>query len=104
MTVYLFPKKEFKVQLLVQLRWKDPRLEYATKISKINVITGETTFLNQIWIPQIYLAAARESLFQGGQNKDNAVHILPDGTVLCTSRSGQDYLLKYLFYVTKQNF
>ncbi len=78
--------QKFEIQLLVQFRWKDPRLKFDNITSTIDKISGEAEFINQIWTPHIYLATERSPLIRGKLNKDVAVHILRDGTVLYISR------------------
>ncbi|XKL69249.1 hypothetical protein PGB90_007018 [Kerria lacca] len=81
---------EFRVQLLIQARWRDPRLSFTNKTTTIDKISGEAEFLNYIWTPHIYLANERSSFIRGKLNKDVAVHILPDGKF-----KSNDLLLKW---------
>ncbi|KAI5701873.1 hypothetical protein M8J76_011355 [Diaphorina citri] len=77
---------EFKVQLLLQLHWKDPRLEYRHYAPHITEMVGERNFIQNIWTPHIYLTNERDSLVLGLYRRDMLVSILPDGDMLFSTR------------------
>ena len=81
-----FFSQVFQTKLLVQLRWLDPRLEYGSKCTTpVISIPQEMNVINEIWMPQIYFTAARESLIPH-TNRDISVQILPDGTIIFSAQ------------------
>uniref|UniRef100_A0A8D8PXA3 Glycine receptor subunit alpha-3 n=2 Tax=Cacopsylla melanoneura TaxID=428564 RepID=A0A8D8PXA3_9HEMI len=77
---------EFKVQLLLQLHWKDPRLRYKQFAPHLPELIGEINFIQSIWTPHIYLTNERDSLVLGLFRRDMLVSILPEGEVLFSTR------------------
>ncbi|RZF41778.1 hypothetical protein LSTR_LSTR012295 [Laodelphax striatellus] len=77
---------QFKVHMMLQLRWRDHRLRY-DHLSNHSELIGEKRLLEFIWAPHIYFANERDSLvMKGMSNKDHLVSILPEGDVLFTTR------------------
>lgn len=46
---------EYKMQILLQLRYKDPRLRFETIAPKrVHPIKGEANLREKIWVPHIF--------------------------------------------------
>ncbi|XP_075231599.1 pH-sensitive chloride channel 2-like isoform X2 [Lycorma delicatula] len=81
------PSLQFKVHMLLQLRWRDTRLKFS-HLSNHREIIGEKWLLEHIWAPHIYFANERDSLVMRGMtsDKDHLINILPEGDVIFTTR------------------
>ncbi|XP_053951411.1 pH-sensitive chloride channel 2 [Anastrepha ludens] len=78
---------QFKIHVLLQLRFLDPRLTFRKVAPKRRQpILGEKQLRDTLWMPHIFLANERDSSLLGTNEKDILTSISPDGTVIISSR------------------
>lgn len=78
---------QFKLHALIQMRYKDPRLQFAQYApSRKKPIMGEDSLRSLIWVPHVFLANEHNSKVLGTNEKDILTSISPDGTVIVSSR------------------
>lgn len=73
----------------MRYRWVDYRLARNVTYS----IQGENLVREKLWTPHLYIVNEYESRIMGSGNQDILVTVMPDGTVLYSTR-----LLKALNY------
>lgn len=78
---------QFKIHILLQLRFVDPRLAFSTVApSRNQPILGERQLRERLWVPHIFFANERESGILGTDQKDILTSISGDGTVILSTR------------------
>ncbi|XP_073974145.1 pH-sensitive chloride channel 2-like isoform X2 [Rhodnius prolixus] len=77
---------DIEVQMLLELRWEDPRLRYSNLNTTISLLIGEKFLFDNIWIPHIFMTNEKNSLILGPIRKDDLITVLPTATVLFTTR------------------
>uniref|UniRef100_A0A0A1XSF6 pH-sensitive chloride channel 2 n=1 Tax=Zeugodacus cucurbitae TaxID=28588 RepID=A0A0A1XSF6_ZEUCU len=78
---------QFKIHVLLQLRFLDPRLTFRKVAPKRKQpILGEKPLRDTLWMPHIFLANEKDSSLLGTNEKDILTSISPDGTVIISSR------------------
>lgn len=78
--------QDIEVQMLLELRWEDPRLRYSNLNTTISLLIGEKFLFDNIWIPHIFMTNEKNSLILGPIRKDDLITVLPTATVLFTTR------------------
>lgn len=78
---------QFKIHILHQMRYIDPRLAF-DKISpnRKEAIMGESSLINKVWHPHLFLANEKSSNVMGTAERDILTTIYPDGTVIVSKR------------------
>ncbi|XP_046665759.1 pH-sensitive chloride channel 2-like [Homalodisca vitripennis] len=76
---------QFKVQMLVQLRWKDERLAYSN-FSEMTELIGQRPIVDRVWRPHIFGSNEHESSLMGLTFTDQVISITPHGDVLYSAR------------------
>lgn len=78
---------QFMMQGLLQLRYTDPRLAFATYApNRQQPIVGEASLRSLIWVPHVYLINEQSSSVLGTSEKDMLTSVAPDGTVIISIR------------------
>lgn len=78
---------EFSLQMRFQLRYRDPRLEFAKVATNItDAIIGEEDLKKYLWIPHIFFVNEKSANILGAQNNDILTSVHSDGTVIISSR------------------
>lgn len=78
---------QFKIHLLLQFRYVDPRLVFREVApSRTSPVMGEASLRESIWVPHVFLSNERSSSIMGTMEKDILTSISPDGTVIVSSR------------------
>ncbi|XP_065212052.1 pH-sensitive chloride channel 2-like isoform X2 [Planococcus citri] len=73
---------QYTTHVLMRYRWVDYRLARNVTYS----IQGETLVKEKLWTPHMYIVNEYESRVMGSGNQDILVTVMPDGTVLYSTR------------------
>ncbi|CAH1395908.1 unnamed protein product [Nezara viridula] len=79
-------KLDIKMQVLLEMKWEDPRLRYQELSRNVTSINGGKYHIDSIWLPRVIFTNEKDSQKMGTNKKDDFVSILPSGTVLLTTR------------------
>uniref|UniRef100_A0A336LQY4 pH-sensitive chloride channel 2 n=1 Tax=Culicoides sonorensis TaxID=179676 RepID=A0A336LQY4_CULSO len=77
---------QFKIHILLQLRYVDARLAFRKVAPSKGPIMGEQSLSSKLWIPHLFLANEKSSSLLGTADKDVLTSISPDGTVIISRR------------------
>uniref|UniRef100_U5EYU4 pH-sensitive chloride channel 2 n=1 Tax=Corethrella appendiculata TaxID=1370023 RepID=U5EYU4_9DIPT len=78
---------QFKIHLLLQFRYVDPRLVFKKVApNRKQPIMGEKALRDLIWVPHVFLSNEKSSEILGTAEKDILTSISPDGTVIISTR------------------
>lgn len=72
--------------MLLQYRYKDPRLDYTKTSPNRTRIVGEDQLRSKIWVPHVLLDNERESAIMGHDARDIYMAIEPNGEVTYARR------------------
>lgn len=78
--------RQFKTHLLVQIHFRDYRLNFAELSPNRGSIVGQDTVKNKIWVPHLFIRNEKESSLMGLDKKDVFVKITPLGDVTYSYR------------------
>ncbi|GLV44814.1 uncharacterized protein CBL_14615 [Carabus blaptoides fortunei] len=77
---------QFKLHMLLQYRYRDPRLEYKNTSPDRSRIVGEDVLRSKIWVPHVLLEHERDSAIMGHDARDIYMSIDPNGEVTYSRR------------------
>ncbi|XP_062125421.1 pH-sensitive chloride channel 2 [Drosophila sulfurigaster albostrigata] len=78
---------QFLMQGLLQLRYSDSRLAFASYApNRVQPLVGEFALREKLWVPHIFFSNEVSSNILGTNEKDMLTTIYPDGTVLISFR------------------
>lgn len=84
--------QDFKVRILLQIRWKDFRLAFNNIApADSSEVICQTGILERIWIPNVYITNEKYSLTMADFSDDVMVTVLPDGNVMLSIRQVLPY-------------
>lgn len=72
--------------MLLQYRYRDPRLEYKITSPNRSRIVGEDLLRSKIWVPHVLLEHERDSAIMGHDARDIYMSIDPNGEVTYSRR------------------
>jgi len=72
------------MSMFLRERWKDDRLAF--NISQLSRFELDGTFMEKIWIPDVYILNEKHTEFNLVTLPNKMVHIYPDGTVQISMR------------------
>ncbi|XKL60246.1 hypothetical protein PGB90_001262 [Kerria lacca] len=73
---------QYTTHILIRYRWLDERLARNVTYN----IQGETLVKDKLWTPHLYIVNEHESRIMGSSSQDILVTVMPDGTVLYSTR------------------
>ncbi|XP_025420247.1 glycine receptor subunit alpha-4-like [Sipha flava] len=78
---------DFKMRVLLQLRWQDVRLAF-DDLARVDTseVVCQKGILDRIWIPNVYITNEKHSLTIADFTEDLMVTVLPDGNVMLSVR------------------
>ncbi|CAG9767208.1 unnamed protein product [Ceutorhynchus assimilis] len=77
---------QFKTHLLVQINFKDDRLNFAQLSPNRGAILGQESLKNKLWMPHIYVKNEKASNLMGLDRKDVFLKIDPQGDITYSYR------------------
>ncbi|KAK7586004.1 hypothetical protein V9T40_003880 [Parthenolecanium corni] len=74
--------RQYTTHVLIRYRWMDKRLARNVTYN----IQGETLVKERLWTPHLYIVNEHDSRIMGSSSQDVLVTVMPDGTVLYSTR------------------
>ena len=79
--------KEYSIQLLLRLEWRDDRLSFQTQDNKEARLEGGQYHANRIWTPSLHIPNNKEpQVLQTNEQTPVLLHIYSSGKVLLSKR------------------
>lgn len=83
----LLNKQEYTLGAFLRQKWNDNRLSYK-KIPKLRSLELDAKFMDQVWVPDLFIANEKEAHFHTVTVPNKLMHIYPNG--------GIHYSLRYV--------
>jgi len=70
----------------LELSYRDPRLRFSNVVGAPAEVAGDSSLLDRLWTPHIFLANERRSFVMGTGLKDVLIRVLASGQVFFIAR------------------